>query len=199
MLRSGKYFHLILLLIVMNLASATSSAETVLITGANQGIGLEFARQYADRGWTVIATHRRTSVPDTLAKLAAQYPSVRIETLDVTVSNGWVMLRGEVEWEYQRRAAERSVRRLVGVRGVSNSVAVRPRLALSPEDRARRIRAALARRVDTGGEQVTIDVRRDEVVLGGSVPSWIEREEAERVAWSAPGVRTVANHITVRV
>jgi len=59
-------------------------AETVLITGANSGIGLEFAKQYAAKGWTVIATHRRSSVPETLAKLAAEFPKVRVESLDVT-------------------------------------------------------------------------------------------------------------------
>jgi NAD(P)-dependent dehydrogenase (short-subunit alcohol dehydrogenase family) len=59
-------------------------ADTVLITGANQGIGLEFAKQYAARGWTVIATHRRPTTPDELAQLAAKYPKVRIERLDVT-------------------------------------------------------------------------------------------------------------------
>jgi osmotically-inducible protein OsmY len=123
---------------------------------------------------------------------------VPVEFVDVTVSNGWVMLRGEVEWEYQRRAAERSVRRLVGVRGVSNSVTVRPRARLSPGEREAQIRAALARRVDTGGERVTVGVQGDEVVLGGTVPSWLEREEAERVAWSAPGVAAVTNHVRVR-
>lgn len=60
-------------------------AETVLITGANVGIGLEFATQYAARGATVIATHRRDTVPDTLAALAAEYPNVRIERMDVSV------------------------------------------------------------------------------------------------------------------
>lgn len=59
-------------------------ADTVLITGANSGIGLEFARQYAADGWTVIATHRRSGVPETLAALMAEYPGVRVETLDVT-------------------------------------------------------------------------------------------------------------------
>ena len=59
-------------------------AETVLITGANSGIGLEFAKQYAAKGWTTIATHRRREIPETLAELVAEYPNVRIETLDVT-------------------------------------------------------------------------------------------------------------------
>jgi NAD(P)-dependent dehydrogenase (short-subunit alcohol dehydrogenase family) len=61
-----------------------AAADTVLITGANQGIGLEFAKEYAARGWTVIATHRRTSTPAELAKLAARYPKFRIERMDVT-------------------------------------------------------------------------------------------------------------------
>ena len=59
-------------------------AETVFITGANQGIGLEFARQYAARGWTVIATHRRSTTPEELGQLAKQYPNVRVERMDVT-------------------------------------------------------------------------------------------------------------------
>ena len=61
-----------------------AGAQTVLITGANQGIGLEFAKEYAARGWTVIATHRRQTPPAELAQLAARYPKVRVERMDVT-------------------------------------------------------------------------------------------------------------------
>lgn len=64
--------------------SGPAAAETVLITGANQGIGLEFAKQYAARGWTVIATHRRSSIPETLATLAKRHPDVRVERMDVS-------------------------------------------------------------------------------------------------------------------
>ena len=77
------YRSLLLTALVAALPTA-ASAETVLITGANSGIGLEFARQYAAKGWTVIATHRRSAPPKPLADLAAQYPKVRIEKLDVT-------------------------------------------------------------------------------------------------------------------
>jgi NAD(P)-dependent dehydrogenase (short-subunit alcohol dehydrogenase family) len=66
------------------LIPCAAQAETVLITGANQGIGLEFAKEYAAKGWTVIATHRRSTTPEELAALAAQYPKVRIERMDVT-------------------------------------------------------------------------------------------------------------------
>lgn len=62
----------------------TASANTVMITGANSGIGLEFAKQYAEQGWTVIATHRRSKPPKSLTDLAAKFPKVRIESLDVT-------------------------------------------------------------------------------------------------------------------
>src|SRR5688572_32502832 len=65
-------------------APATLRAETVLVTGANSGLGLEFTKQYAAKSWTVIATHRRREVPETLAEVVARYPKVRVETLDVT-------------------------------------------------------------------------------------------------------------------
>lgn len=69
---------------VLMLVSQAAAADTVLITGANSGIGLEFATQYAAKGWTVIATHRRSQTPQTLADLSRQYKNVRIEKLDVT-------------------------------------------------------------------------------------------------------------------
>jgi NAD(P)-dependent dehydrogenase (short-subunit alcohol dehydrogenase family) len=69
---------------VLNFFSLSAGAETVLVTGANQGIGLEFARQYAARGWAVVATHRRDTPPEELVKLQKQYPKVRIEKMDVT-------------------------------------------------------------------------------------------------------------------
>jgi len=65
------------------LLTAPAVAATVLITGANSGLGLEFAKQYAEKGWTVIATHRRSSTPESLAELVASHPNVRVEHLDV--------------------------------------------------------------------------------------------------------------------
>lgn len=124
---------------------------------------------------------------------------VPIAQLDVTVSAGWVVLRGEVEWEYQKRAADRAVRRLSGVRGVTNGITVRPpHDRPAPDELRRRIEAALVRSVETDAERINIEVRDDTVVLTGAVRSWLERQEAERVAWSAPGVAVVDNHIRVR-
>ena len=70
--------------ILLLLIGSATSASTVLITGSNSGIGYELAHQYADEGWHVIATHRRDTVPESLATLSAQYDNVQVETLDVT-------------------------------------------------------------------------------------------------------------------
>jgi NAD(P)-dependent dehydrogenase (short-subunit alcohol dehydrogenase family) len=80
---SSRELH-VLAVFVWLAAAAGARADTVLITGANSGIGLEFAKQYAAKGWDVIATHRRDETPDTLAELAAKYPKVRAERMDVT-------------------------------------------------------------------------------------------------------------------
>jgi osmotically-inducible protein OsmY len=122
---------------------------------------------------------------------------VPIENLEVTVSKGWVILRGEVGWEYERRAAERAVRRLAGVRGVTNLITVRPRIASALEDLKQRIEHALVRSAATDARQISVEVKGNQVVLTGTVRSWAEREEAERVAWSSPGVTHVDNRIVV--
>jgi osmotically-inducible protein OsmY len=124
---------------------------------------------------------------------------VPIEKLDVTVAKGWVTLKGEVEWEYQKRAAERVIRRLSGVRGVTNLITVKPRVQPSPQELKQRIENALVRSAETDAERISVDVDGGKVVLKGPVRSWTEREEAERVAWSAPGVTAVENRTSVEL
>jgi osmotically-inducible protein OsmY len=118
-----------------------------------------------------------------------------VEKLDVTVSKGWVTLKGEVEWQYQKKDAERVVRRLVGVTGVTNLITVRPRVAAS--ELKQKIEKALLRSVETDAKRITVEVDGDMVILKGTVRSWAEREEAEREAWSAPGITSVDNRIRI--
>jgi osmotically-inducible protein OsmY len=124
----------------------------------------------------------------------ALVPSDRIQVL---VSRGWVTLQGDVEWEYQKRAAERAVRGISGVRGVSNLITVRPRLTPSPSELKRRIEQGLVRSAETDAERISVEVQGNRVILRGTVRSWAERQEAERVAWSSPGVAMVDNLISV--
>ena len=122
---------------------------------------------------------------------------VPADQIEVTVLRGIVTLRGEVSWEYERRAAERAVRRLSGVREVVNLIKVRPRVTPSPERLTRQIQDALVRNAETDAERIRVEVQGNKVILRGTVRSWAEKAEAKRVGWSAPGVREVEDHITV--
>ncbi|WP_446210863.1 BON domain-containing protein [Micromonospora sp. IBSANI012] len=122
---------------------------------------------------------------------------VPVEDLEVTVADGWVTLRGGVEWEYQRRAAERVVGRLTGVRGVSNGITVRPSTPPTGDELPDRIVDALARSGATEPDRISVRVYGDTVVIDGLVHSVPERDEVERIVWSAPGIREVHNHVTV--
>ena len=122
---------------------------------------------------------------------------VPVDRIQVSVSKGWVSLNGEVEWAFQRDDAERVVRRLSGVRGVSNLIIIHPTVKPSPEAIKHNIEDALVRSAETDAQKIKIETRGDKVILRGTVRSWAERQEAERVAWSAPGVSSVEDVIIV--
>ncbi len=121
------------------------------------------------------------------------------ETIDVTVSKGWVTLKGEVRWGFQRGDAERVARRITGVRGVSNLITVRPNERPSPDEAKKRIEEALVRNAETDAKRIKVEVQGDKVILSGTVRAWAEKQEAERAAWSAPGVASVENRIRVSI
>ena len=120
---------------------------------------------------------------------------VPADKIDVTVSHGWVTLKGEVEYGYQKREAERAVERLSGVRGVTNLIVVKPRL--SSTDLKQNIEQALIRNAEMDAKRITVEVQGSKVILYGTVRSYAEKKAAEEAAWAAPGVSEVENHITI--
>ena len=117
------------------------------------------------------------------------------ERIKAVVRNGWVTLEGDVEWQYQRLTAERAVRPLKGVKGIINDIKTKPRV--EPSDIKQKIQEAFRRSAEVDANQITVETSGGEVILKGKVRSWLERDEAERVAWRAPGVTKVDDRIVV--
>ena len=121
--------------------------------------------------------------------------AIPYDRIKVTVEKGKVTLQGEVNWRFQKDAAERAVCNLRGVRAVVNEITVKPKI--KPEDIKAKIANALQRSAALDAKQITVEASGNKVILHGKVRSWAERVEAGKAAWAAPGVSEVQNEIEI--
>lgn len=163
-------------------------------------------------GVKAVADELKIRLPDTfqlpdedIAKAAAHnlqwniWLTHIIDRIEVVVENGWVSLSGEVDWWYQKDAAEDNVRNLLGVRGISNNIIIQPvsPIAVDEQDVKDKIESAFQRNALLDSRRITVETRGSKVILKGSVHNRAEKEQVERAACSAPGVSEVENNVTI--
>ena len=158
------------------------------------------------RGVKAVANEIEVRMPGTSQRTDAEIARTAFDALTweitvpddrikISVSQGWVYLEGDVDWQYQRTAAEQAVHSLVGVRGVTNQVVVKPQA--SAAEVKSRIEAAFRRNAELDAQQVRVELGDGKVTLHGQLHSWAERDEVDRMAWAARGVSEVENLIMV--
>jgi osmotically-inducible protein OsmY len=136
-----------------------------------------------------------TDIAEAAVHALKWHTSVPEDRVRVTVRSGWINLEGEVDWFYQKDAAERAVRDLTGVKGVSNLITLKPHATVA--EVREKIEAAFKRSAAIDARGVSVEIIGRRAILRGTVTSWNEHEEAEWAAWSAPGIDYVDNRLVV--
>ena len=159
----------------VNGVRALAEELEVRLDGQNMRTDTEIAQA------TVDALRWCTAVPD--------------DRITTSVENGWVKLEGDVEWQFQKDEARKEVEAIVGVKGITNLISVKP--LIKPVEIKDKIQRAFQRSATVDASNVSVDVNGSLVTLKGTVHSWAEREDAENAAWAAPGVSKVNDQIVV--
>ncbi len=171
-------------------AEKVAAEEATRRVGGVRGLAREIEVRLAHE------PHRSdTDITERALRIIEWDVSLPKDRIAVETSHGWVTLRGEVDWHYQRAAAEDAVRKLSGVRGITNTLIIRP--ATKTGDVRSRIEEAFRRHAALEAGHIVVETVGDRVVLNGRVETWHERELAEDAAWNASGVTAVENRIKI--
>jgi osmotically-inducible protein OsmY len=138
-----------------------------------------------------------TEIAEAVLNALKWHTAVQEEKIKINVEDGIVKLEGEVEWEYQRTNAKTAIENLSGVRSVINLINVKPKITST--DIKQKINAAFHRSATIDAGKVTVEVEGSKVTLSGKVRSFVEKEDAERAAWAAPGVISVVSKLEIEV
>lgn len=159
------------------------------------------------KGVKVIAVDIEVIVPNSPATTDAELATavrnalmwnsnVDEDKIEVKVDNQWVFLDGVVEWKFEKGVAESMVEGLAGIRGITNHIQIRPR-EINENIIKKRIAAAFHRNATIDSKAIDVQVAGAKITMKGTVQSWLEKEEAARIAWSSPGVFEVDNQISI--
>jgi osmotically-inducible protein OsmY len=189
----------------------------VTLTGHVDSFYKKWAAQQAAhrvRGVKAVANDLEIKLPSTSVRTDEELAAAAVqaiesdallggENLQITVSNGRITVSGEVDWNYQREDVERLLRRLWGVKGVTNLITVKAGelgekdKELKAKEIKETIEQALIRSAEVDAKSIDVEVEGTKAILKGNVRSWAEREQAERTAWLAPGITQVEDKIQV--
>jgi osmotically-inducible protein OsmY len=137
-----------------------------------------------------------TQIAEAVRSALTWHSAVNDDLINITVDNGWVYLEGEANWDYERKAAEKSVENIIGVKGVVNNITIKAK-EIEPLEVKKEISAAFHRHASVDSSNISVNVSGGKVELTGKVRSWTERKDAEDVAWSMAGVTEVENRLEI--
>jgi osmotically-inducible protein OsmY len=177
-----------------------------IVNSHTQKLAAERAAQHVE-GVKVVAVDIEVKINEPHVKSDAEiaeaiknaltwHSAVNEDKIKIKVDDGWVYLDGNVQWDYEKKAAENAIQNLVGIRGVTNRILVNAK-ALDPVDIKKHITSAFVRSATIDSSAISIETSGARVILRGKVRSWMEKQDAENVAWSMPGVLEVDNQIEI--